>query len=160
MTQSILEMAKDLTAALIQTGRLQPENVQEALVQTYAHLKAMQAQETADPAMSDEISAASIDWRTSITRQSVLCLVCGQAFKQLSRRHLQQHGLDGRSYRARFGIPRTQPLAAKATTARRREVAQAVKPWEKTPRYMQARDEQAAAPKQTERLKTMSRAKM
>jgi ROS/MUCR transcriptional regulator protein len=28
-------------------------------------------------------------------------------------RHLKEHRFDGRSYRAKYGIPRTQPLAAK-----------------------------------------------
>lgn len=158
MAQSILEMAKDLTTALIQTGRLHPENVQETLAQTYANLTALQAQETAAPGVPVEAPSAPIDWRKSVTRHAVTCLVCGQTFKQLSRRHLRQHGLDGRSYRAKFGIPRTQPLAAKATTDRRRQVAQAIKPWEKTPRYMQAQEEKAAAAKKTGRHRRAPRA--
>jgi hypothetical protein len=72
----------------------------------------------------------------------VTCLECRQTFKQLSVRHLRQHGLDARSYRIKFGIPMTQPLAARATTDRRRQVVREVRPWEKTPTYRQgqARD--------------------
>jgi hypothetical protein len=79
-----------------------------------------------------------VDWRKSITRHTVTCLECGQPFKQLSHRHLQEHGLDGRSYRMKYGIPRTQSLTAKATIARRREVIQNVRPWEKTPTFRKA----------------------
>jgi hypothetical protein len=45
------------------------------------------------------------------------------------------HGLDGPSYRAKYGIPRTQPLAARTTTERRRQVVQETRPWEKAPTY-------------------------
>jgi predicted transcriptional regulator len=158
MAQSILEMTKDLTMALIQAGHLQPENVQETLAHIHADLMAIQVRETASPTVPVATPPTSIDWRKSITRQTVTCLVCGQTFKQLSLRHLRQHDLDRRSYRARFGIPRTQPLAAKATTARRRQVAQAIKPWEKTPRYLQAQEEKAAAAKKTGRQKRAPRA--
>jgi ROS/MUCR transcriptional regulator protein len=48
------------------------------------------------------------------------------------------HGLDGRSYRAKYGIPRKQPLAAKVTTARRRELVQGTRPWEQAPTFHKA----------------------
>jgi predicted transcriptional regulator len=158
MAQSILEMAKDLTMALIQAGHLQAENVRETLAQIHADLMAIQLQEAASPAVPVATPPTPVDWRKSITRQTVMCLVCGQTFKQLSLRHLRQHDLDRRSYRARFGIPRTQPLAARATTARRRQVAQAIKPWEKTPRYIKAQEEKAAAAKKRGRQKRAPRA--
>jgi predicted transcriptional regulator len=66
-------------------------------------------------------------------------LVCGASFKQLSVRHLRNHELDPRSYRQRFGIPRTQPLSAKDTTAMRKKIVQQSRPWEKAPTYVKAR---------------------
>jgi hypothetical protein len=48
----------------------------------------------------------------------------------------RHYRLDTHSYRAKYGIPRTQPLAAKTTTARRREVAQETRPWEKTSTFL------------------------
>ena len=47
------------------------------------------------------------------------------------------HGLDSRSYRTKYGIPPTQPLSARATTERRRQVVQEIRPWEKAPTYRQ-----------------------
>lgn len=156
MVQSVLEMAKDLTTALIQAGQLQPEDMQDILQQTYANLSAMKAQETMAATESIEASPAPVDWRKSITRHAITCLVCGQTFKQLSIRHLRQHDLDGRSYRLKYGIPRAQPLAARATTARRQQVAQDIRPWEKTPRYMQAQKARAAAAKKTGRRRNVT----
>jgi predicted transcriptional regulator len=59
-------------------------------------------------------------------------------FKQLSVRHLKEHNLDARSYRAKYGIPRAQPLSAKDTTAMRKKIVQQSRPWEKAPTYMKA----------------------
>ena len=45
MTQTLVEMAKDLTRSLVETGRLSPEDMQDTLQQTYATLSALKIQE-------------------------------------------------------------------------------------------------------------------
>src|SRR5688500_18290796 len=119
MPQSLVEIAKDLTMALVETGNVLPEDMQETLQKTHAILTALKTQEAIGTTIPVS-DAPLVKWRKSITKYAVACLACGQTFKQLSSRHLHEHGLDGRSYRAKYGIPRTQPLAAKTTTARRR----------------------------------------
>jgi predicted transcriptional regulator len=136
MAQTPVEMTKDLTLTLIKTGRLSADVLQDTLQQAYATLSALKTQEeseTSAPVPTPE--PAAVDWRKSIARRTITCLECGLICKQLSRRHLMTHGLDGRSYRAKYGIPLTQPLAARATTERRRQVAQKSRPWEKAPMY-------------------------
>jgi predicted transcriptional regulator len=141
MSESVVEIAKELTLALIEAGTMPPDAMQETLQKTYDTLTALKAQEESRILTPEPVSAtAPVDWRKSITRHAVTCLECGQSFKQLSLRHLSMHGLDSRSYRIKYGIPRTQPLAARATTERRRQVVQKIRPWEKTPRFLQARE--------------------
>src|SRR5262249_39564519 len=82
----------------------------------------------------------SVNWKKSITRRHVTCLECGANFKQLSVRHLKNHGLDGTGYRIKHGIPRTQPLAAKETTTIRKEIVQRSRPWEKAPTCLKAQE--------------------
>ena len=136
MEPSIAELSKELTLALVQTGNLSAENMQAMLQKIYETLIMLKAQEEATTFVPVPApSIAAVDWRKSITRQTVTCLECGQVFKQLSIRHLRRHGLNSRSYRTKYGIPWTQPLAARATTMRRRQVAQEVRPWEKLPTY-------------------------
>jgi predicted transcriptional regulator len=136
MSQSLIELAKELTVALIQTGNLPPKDVQETLQKTHTTLTALKAQEESRiPAPGAPSQSPPGDWRKSITRYAVTCLECGQSFKQLSIRHLRQHGLDARSYRTKYEIPRSQPLAARETSARRRQVVQETRPWEKAPAY-------------------------
>jgi predicted transcriptional regulator len=138
MAQSLLEIAKDLTHTLIEIGRLSAEDMQDTLQSTYATLAMLKAQEESGTSTTMPVAEASpVNWRKSITRHAVTCLECGQTFKQLSIRHLGKHGLDTRSYRTKDGISRTQPLTARATTERRRQIVQGTRPWEKAPRYRQ-----------------------
>jgi predicted transcriptional regulator len=139
VTQSLLEMAKDLTRSLMATDKLSPEAMRETLHQTYTTLTALKAQEEAETATSmSTAGTTAADWRKSITRHSITCLECGLRLKQLSVRHLMMHGLNARAYRVKYAIPQTQPLAARATTTRRRQVVQEVRPWEKAPTYRKA----------------------
>jgi predicted transcriptional regulator len=144
MSQTLLEMAKDLVLAQIQAKTLSPDDMHTALQQTYASLKALQAQEDVNGSVAvatPETPPAPINWRKSITKHTVMCLECHASFKQLSVRHLKEHGLDGQSYRAKYGIPRLQSLAAKAITLRRKEMVQRSRPWEKAPTYVKAQEE-------------------
>jgi predicted transcriptional regulator len=153
MPQSVLEIAKDLTLALVGAGRLSAADIQDTLQKTFATLTALKAQE--ETGASTAVLSQVVDWRKSITRNTITCLECGQAFKQLSVRHLRQHDLDGQSYRAKYGIPGTQPLAARATTARRRQIMLDTKPWERAPAYIKGQAKKAAAAKKSGRKKAM-----
>jgi predicted transcriptional regulator len=147
MPQSILAMAKDLVMAQIAAHRLSPEEMRTALQHAYASLQALQAQEYVNGSVAviaPEAPPEPVNWRKSITKSRVTCLECGASFKQLSGRHLKEHALDGRSYREKYRIPRTQPLAAKEITARRKEIVQRSRPWEKAPMFLKA---QKKAPK-------------
>ena len=143
MSQTLLEMAKDLVLAQIEAQRLSPDEMHAALQQTYASLLALKTQEDTHGSVAvatPKTSPEPLDWRKSITKHTVTCLECGASFKQLSVRHLKEHGLDGRSYRIKYGIPRTQALAAKETTSRRKEIVQRSRPWEKAPTFLKAQE--------------------
>ena len=138
MPQTLVEIANELTLALIQTWRIPPGSMQETLQQTYATLTALKAQEAAGPAAAiPAVQSPIVDWRTSITRHAVTCLECGHAFKQLTIRHLRLHGLDPRSYRVKYGIPRLQSLVSWKTSTRRRQAVRQTHPWENAPAYLQ-----------------------
>jgi predicted transcriptional regulator len=147
MEPSVLEMATELIVAQIQSGALPPGEMQQVLQRTHATLLSLQGAEkatAAEPTQGAAITPAPRDWRASITRHTIACLACGATFKQLSVRHLQEHGLDARSYREKYGIPRTQPLAASTLTARRKQIVQQTRPWEKAPTFREAQERTAA----------------
>ena len=156
MPQSVLEMTKDLVSAEIQIGRLSPEDMDSAMRRIYQSLQTLKSREDAEslvPMPAAVMPQALANWRQSITRQAITCLECGRTFKQLSYRHLRQHDLDARSYRAKFGIPLSQPLAARATAALRRRIAAEVKPWEKSRTYIKAQQAKATTAKKSGRKK-------
>lgn len=141
MAQSLLEIAKDLTLTLVEAGRLSSEDMQDSLQRTHATLTALKVQEEFGTTTATPVAKTpAVNWRKSITKHAVACLECGQSFKQLSLRHLQEHGLDSRSYRTKYGIPRAQPLAAKTTTARRKQIAQERRPWENAPTFRKGQE--------------------
>jgi predicted transcriptional regulator len=121
--------------------------MQDTLQTTHTTLLTLKAQEAfGTTAVPSVVRTAPVNWRKSITKHAVTCLECGKTFKQLSTRHLMLHGLDGRSYRAKYSIPRTQSLAAKEITARRRKITQEMRPWEKTLRHRRAQERDGKAP--------------
>jgi predicted transcriptional regulator len=141
MSQTLLEMAKDLVMVQIEAHRLSPEEMHTALQQTYASLQALKTQEDAYGSVAvgtPGIPSKPVNWKQSIIKHTVTCLECGASFKQLSVRHLKEHGLDGKEYRIKHGIPRTQSLAAKEITSRRKQLVQSSRPWEKAPTFVKA----------------------
>jgi predicted transcriptional regulator len=146
MAQAILEMAKDLVMAQIQRGALAPEDMHKELQKTHASLmdlKTKEEGEVASVGQDGETAHEPMSWKKSIGKYTITCLECGASFKQLSVRHLKDHEMDARSYRAKYGIPRTQPLSAKDTTALRKKIVQQSKPWEKAPTYRKAHEAKA-----------------
>ncbi len=159
MTASVLAMAKDLVMAQIHAGHVSPEDMQMALQRTYAGLAELKAKEESGVFLAPtEDAHEPVNWKKSITKHAVTCLECGATFKQLSVRHLKDHDLDARSYRVKYGIPRTQPLSAKETTALRKKIVEKSRPWEKAPTYLKAQEKIAAAAAPAKKAKA-SRAK-
>jgi predicted transcriptional regulator len=165
MSQTLLEMAKDLVLAQIHVHSLSPEDMHAALQHTYASLHALKTQEDTQGSGAvaiPETPSQPVNWRKSITKQTVTCLACGARFKQLSVRHLREHGLDARSYRLKYGMPLRQPLSARDVTALRKQIVQRSRPWEKAPTYLKAHEPErqaAAAPTRPAPKKRTSRAK-
>ena len=143
MSQTLLEMAKDLVMAQIAAHRLSPDEMHAALQQTYNSLLALKTQQDYHGSVAvatPETPPKPANWRKSIPKHHVTCLECGASFKQLSVRHLKEHELDGRSYRVKYGIPRTQSLSAKETTLKRKEIVQRARPWEKAPTFLKVQE--------------------
>jgi predicted transcriptional regulator len=151
MASSLLTMAKDLVMAHIQAGHVTPDSVSDLLQTTYTTLEGLQAMEETvalAPGTAAATPAASVNWKSSISPHAVTCLECGATFKQLSTRHLRMHGLDGRSYRTKYGIPRTQSLSAREAVARRRESVHRIRPWENSPTSQPAPQRTVSASRQ------------
>lgn len=135
MPETLINMAKALVMAQIEARYVTPDNLRTELHSTYDTLRQLQAMEnenSGDAGAAGERSSPEMpDWKKTISKYAIICLECGDSLKQLSRRHLQRHGLDSKAYRRKYGIPREQPLSARVATARRRQLAKSIRPWEK-----------------------------
>ena len=146
MASPITEMAKDLTLALIKAHLITAADMQQRLIEAHASLLQLKAREdsTLESGIGREAqidsSPAPQDWKQSIKKNSIVCLICGRTFKQLSVSHLHQHGFNPRTYRQHFGIPNTQSLFAKDIMAKRRQAAQRTRPWETAPTYLKSQE--------------------
>lgn len=133
MPQTLLEMAKELVAEQIRVYHISPDDAQDLLRSTHTTLLSLHQMETSDSAPTRSQTHGEVTlvpWQSSITKHAVICLECGNSFRQLSTRHLRIHDLDARSYRRKYGIPSTQPLSSRNATARRRELVRQIRPWE------------------------------
>ncbi len=132
MTEPLLAMAKELVTELIRAKQLSSDDYLSVLQSTHNTLQQLEQRETGGAAAPAAVSLAASgkNWRQSIHRRSIECLECGATFRQLSSRHLRLHNLTPEAYRSKYGIPSTQPLSSREATARRRELASQIRPWE------------------------------
>ena len=85
MSQTLLDMAKDLVLAQIQAHKLSPDEMHTALQHIYVSLLALKAQEDSNgvvPGATRETRAEPVNWRKSITKHTVTCLACGPSFRE------------------------------------------------------------------------------
>ena len=77
MSQTLLEMAKDLVLAQIEAHRLTPEEMHTALQHTYTSLQALKTQEDSHGSVAGvtpETRPERVHWKKSITKHTVTCL--------------------------------------------------------------------------------------
>lgn len=125
MSKSLVEMAADIVKAQCTSSSMTSEEVAGSLQSTFQVLQSLQSSEVSAEPLAElnapEVSAPTISPEKSIQKNRVICLECGQSFKQLSSRHLASHGLDGREYRKKYNFPMRQPLCAKSLTEQRKK---------------------------------------
>lgn len=54
------------------------------------------------------------DPRQAVEEEQIVCLMCGQRFRQLTNTHLRAHQLTAGAYKERFGYNRGRPLMCRA----------------------------------------------
>lgn len=121
MSKSLYELAAEIVSAQAGVAKLSPEEINELIKKTYESLKSVKANEEGIEA--EESPAPEMDPKKSIKQASITCLECGKQFKILTKRHLAEHDLTPKEYRAKYGFKARQPLAAKYLSAKRRKVA-------------------------------------
>lgn len=121
---TLMEMAAKLVEAHASSTPMTTEELLDAIQRVYAKLKQVESGEAAEAPAAEEENKPALSARQSIKKNEVICLLCGKGGMKTLTRHLSQsHQMKPGEYRKQFGIPRTQPLAAKDFSAKRKEMA-------------------------------------
>ncbi len=126
MNKSLVEMAAEIIKAQCASANMSVDEVGVALQKTFYVLQNLQsnecaAEENTGEALNAESKAVDIVPEKSILKNKIICLECGESFKQLSPKHLAGHSLTGREYRKKYGFPMRQPLCAKSLSEKRKK---------------------------------------
>jgi predicted transcriptional regulator len=126
---TITEMAKEIVAAHASKTTMTKNELLKELSEVHAVLAALEKGGTvavpgaAEVVVPEEEAAPAVSLRKAFGKNQIICMLCGKGMKTLARHLGTAHGMKPSEYRKQFGIPRTQPLAAKAYSESRRQMA-------------------------------------
>jgi predicted transcriptional regulator len=119
---TILEMAADIVAAHASTTKMTKEELVSELTEIYNALNILEKGEAVTATTSEETGPV-VTRKKAFGKDKVYCMICGKGMKTLSRHLKTSHTMTAQEYRKQFDIPRTQPLAAKNYSEKRRQMA-------------------------------------
>jgi predicted transcriptional regulator len=119
---TLLEMAAEIVASHASATTMTKEELIAEITSVYQALSALEKGEAVSTEEAEEAKPA-ISAKKSIGKNAITCLICGKAMKTLSRHLKTAHDLKPGQYRKQFGIPGSQPLAAKSYSESRRQMA-------------------------------------
>lgn len=117
------EEIKELGQVLAQTIINMAQTFQNSIV-TDLTTGQEQLQQKTTAKSTDSLALLRQNPHLSIQRKKIVCLECGLKFRQLSKKHLEYHGLTPTTYKAKWGLPKRQSLVAKELSLKRKEHAQ------------------------------------
>jgi predicted transcriptional regulator len=122
---TLLEMAAEIVAAHASSTSMTREELVAELAEVHKALLAIEKGEAVCVETSEEAAAAAptISRKKAFGKDKVVCMLCGKEMKTLTRHLKTSHGMKPGEYRKQFDIPRTQPLAARAYSESRRQMA-------------------------------------
>ena len=119
---TILEMAADIVAAHASTTNMTKEELVSELNDIYNALNNLEKGVVITEAIADEPGPA-VTRKKAFGKDKIYCMICGKGMKTLSRHLKTSHDMTASEYRKQFDIPRSQSLAAKSYSEKRRQMA-------------------------------------
>ena len=119
---TILEMAADIVAAHASTTNMTKEELVSELNDIYNVLNSLEKGEAITETVEEE-SGPAVTRKKAFGKDKIYCMICGKGMKTLSRHLKTSHDMTASEYRKQFDIPRSQSLAAKSYSEKRRQMA-------------------------------------
>jgi predicted transcriptional regulator len=121
---TLLEMVAEIVASHASTTTMTKEELVSELAAVHQALAALEKGEAVPVEVVEEAAAApAISRKKAFGKDKVVCMLCGKEMKTLARHLKTAHAMKPGEYRKQFEIPRTQPLAARAYSESRRQMA-------------------------------------
>jgi predicted transcriptional regulator len=121
---TLLEMVAEIVASHASTTTMTKEELVSELAAVHQALAALEKGEAVPVEVAEEAAAApAISRKKAFGKDKVVCMLCGKEMKTLARHLKTAHAMKPGEYRKQFEIPRTQPLAARAYSESRRQMA-------------------------------------
>ena len=119
---TILEMAAEIVAAHASTTNMTKEELVSELNEVYSVLFSLDKGETVTTTAEEE-QGPVVSRKKAFGKDKIYCMLCGKGMKTLSRHLKTSHAMTASEYRKQFDIPRSQSLAAKSYSEKRRQMA-------------------------------------
>lgn len=133
------------------------EEMQKEMVAISNMIKAIDEGTAVEPVQEaqaqEEPKPQKINLKKVFKDKEVICLICNKSFRTLKRHLTQVHNISDKEYKAQFGIPASQPLAAKEYSDKKREDAQKNNLGEKMQAGRNAKKAKAAVPAEDDKKK-------
>ena len=119
---TILEMAAEIVAAHASTTNMTKDELISELSDVYNALNSLEAGGIVTESAPEEQGPA-VTRKKAFGRDKIFCMICGKGMKTLSRHLKTAHDMTASEYRKQFDIPRSQSLASKSYSEKRRKMA-------------------------------------
>jgi predicted transcriptional regulator len=125
---TITEMVSEIVSAHASTTPMTKEELLKEVAELHAALSAIEQGERVtlpggEAEAAEEAVAPAVSLRKAFGKKLIYCMICGKGMKTLARHLKTAHGMTPKEYREKFGIPRTQSLAAKDYSESRKQMA-------------------------------------
>jgi len=121
---NVLEMAAEIVAAHASATTMSKEDILAEIQEVYAVLSSLEkAEEVATTEEVQEDNSPALSKRKAFGKNQIFCMICGKGFTTLKRHLAAAHDMTAKEYRNQFDIAAGTPLASKAYSESRKQMA-------------------------------------
>jgi len=121
---TLLEMATEIVLSMGSSSTMSKDELLAEIASVHKGLAAIEKGEGVAEEQGQEAAAVpAVSRKKAFGKDKVICMICGKEMKTLARHLKTAHDMKPGEYRKQFDIPRSQPLAARAYSESRRQMA-------------------------------------
>lgn len=150
----LVEIAGEIVQTQVSRNTMTPEEIAASLREVFRTLQELQKAESAGTlvelpppipeAAPEGLGTGKLSRDESIQADKVICLECGAAMKQLTKKHLATHDMGHKDYKRKYGFSMRASLAAKSLSKARSKAAKKRGLPENLKKFIEARRQEKA----------------